>query len=208
MIHQPVTRYGYPITVVLLLTAILFVGGFVLATVVPEMARVIGSGPVAPLGAPTPSPSPTAPAPMSFAPSRIVMAPGADCGGCHLDPSGGITTRPIPMLAHPLEGWRDCTACHADDRLVETAPGHTGIHRSDCLACHKVPNVEGSAPPRPHHLPTTGTCVSCHGKEAPLPTDMTGRTNCWICHSGTEFENLFDGSTGASSPEPGDTPGG
>jgi hypothetical protein len=27
--------------------------------------------------------------------------------------------------------------------------------------------------------------------EAPLPTDMAGRNNCWLCHSGTEFEDLF-----------------
>jgi hypothetical protein len=176
--------------------------------VVPELARGLAGGPVAPIAASSPSPSPAATSLMSFAPNRILMSPGADCGACHLDTGGGITTRPIPTLAHPLEGWKDCTACHANDRLVETAPGHSGIHKSDCLACHKVPSAEGSAPPRPHHVPTGATCVSCHGSKAPLPTDMTGRTNCWVCHGGTEFEDLFSGPAAIPPPLPDATPGG
>jgi hypothetical protein len=126
------------------------------------------------------------------------MPSDADCGACHLDSSGVVGIRPIPVLAHPLEGWRDCTACHADDRLVQTAPGHSSVHKSDCLICHKVPSAEGSAPPRPHHLVTGATCISCHGSKAPLPTDMAGRTNCWICHPGEEFSDLF----GSPAPTP------
>jgi hypothetical protein len=120
------------------------------------------------------------------------MTADADCGACHLDATGNVTTKLIPPLAHPLEGWKDCTACHANDRLVKTAAGHSSLHKEQCLACHSVPSAEGTAPPRPHHLVTGATCASCHGKEAPLPTDMAGRTNCWICHSGTEFADLFE----------------
>ncbi len=208
MIHRPIARYGYPVSIVLLVAAICLVGAFVVVTVVPELARVLGGTTATPTTTPGPGATPTATSPMALAPNGIAMSPGADCGACHLDSSGVVTTRAIPQLAHPLEGWKDCTACHADDRLVQTAPGHSGIHKSDCLACHAVPSVEGSAPPRPHHLPTSATCVSCHGTEAPLPTDMTGRTTCWICHPGTEYEDLFGGPAQALPTPPAVTPGG
>lgn len=210
MIHRPIARYGYPVSVVLLLAAILFVGGFVLVTVVPELARVVGGLPATPIVSPAPSPTPAATSPMALAPNGIAMSPGADCGACHLDSNGIVTTRPIPQLAHPLEGWKDCTACHADDRLVLTAPGHSGIHKSDCLACHQVPSAQGTAPPRPHHVPTDATCVSCHGTQAkaPLPTDMAGRTSCWICHAGPEFRDLFDDPGATSRPPPSIQPDG
>jgi len=94
-------------------------------------------------------------------------------------------------MAHPLEGWRDCTACHANDRLVKTAPGHSSLHRADCLVCHKPPAPGTTPAGRPHHIPTDQPCIACHGKTAPLPTDMAGRSNCWVCHAGTEFEDLF-----------------
>lgn len=208
MIHRPMARYGYPVSVGLLLAAIFLVGGFVLVTVVPELARTLGSAPAVSTATASPSPTPAATSPMAFAPNGIAMSPGADCGACHLDSSGAVTTKAIPKLAHPLEGWKDCTACHADDRLVKTAPGHSGLHKSDCLACHQVPSAEGSAPPRPHHVPTGATCVSCHGSKAPLPTDMAGRTNCWVCHSGTEFEDLFSGPAATLPLLPASTPGG
>lgn len=208
MMHRPFARYGYPVGVGLLVAAICLVGGFVLVTVVPELARTLGGAPATSIATPSPAPTPTATMPVVLAPNGIAMSPGADCAACHLDSSGLVTTRAIPELAHPLEGWKDCTACHANDRLVETAPGHSGLHKSDCLACHKVPSTAESAPPRPHHLPTTGTCVSCHGTEAPLPTDMSGRTNCWVCHSGTEFEDLFDGPAATLPPLPNGAPGG
>jgi hypothetical protein len=208
MISRPIARYGYPASVVLLLAAIGLVGGFVALTVVPELGSLLGGTPVTPATTPSPSATPALTLPMAFGPNGIAMSPGADCAACHLDSSGAVTTRAIPQLAHPLEGWKDCTACHADDRLVETAPGHSGLHKSDCLACHKVPSAEGSAPPRPHHLPTQATCVSCHGSKVPLPTDMAGRTNCWICHSGREYDDLFNGPARTLQPPPGVAPGG
>ena len=202
MIHHPIARHGYEVSVALLVAAILVVGGFVLVMAVPDAARILGNPSVASWANPSPSPTPEPTSPMALGPNGIRMSPDADCGACHLDPNGAVTTRSIPQLAHPLEGWKDCTACHADDRLVKTAPGHSGIHKADCLACHKVPSAEGSAPPRPHHLPTGATCVSCHGKQAPLPTDMSGRTNCWICHPGTEFQDLFGGPLATTLPAP------
>jgi hypothetical protein len=124
-----------------------------------------------------------------------------------LTSTGTVGTRPIPKLAHPLWGWRDCTACHANDRLVAIAPGHSGLHKDDCLVCHQAPDAAAteSAAPRPHHIYSDKPCISCHGKEAeaPLPTDMEGRSNCWVCHSGTEFSQLF----GAPEPSPAESPG-
>jgi cytochrome c7-like protein len=139
----------------------------------------------------------------SLTPMGVLMGPDADCGACHVSPDGGIGAVAIPALAHPLEGWGDCTACHADDRLVQTAPGHSSLHRADCLVCHKAPVLTGSPPPRPHHIVTGEPCISCHDNStAPLPTDMAGRTNCWICHSGTEFNGLF----GSPSPSTASVP--
>jgi hypothetical protein len=143
---------------------------------------------------------------MAQAPIGIPMSPDADCGACHLDIAGVVGTKPIPVLGHPLEGWKDCTACHADDRLVESAPGHSGLHRADCLVCHQVPSGEGTAPPRPHHV-FDEACITCHGSEAPLPTDMAGRNNCWICHTGGEFEDLFGEPTETVPPLPSVLPG-
>lgn len=169
---------------------IAFGAAILLLGVVPELARLgLGEGPstATPGSGAVGSPSPLG----SRIPMMVVMSPDADCGACHQDLNGDMKTPVIPVMAHPLAGWTDCTACHANDRLVKTAPGHSGLHKSDCLVCHKAPAAEGSPPPRPHHVITGEPCLTCHGKTAPLPTDMTGRQNCWICHVGTEFDQLF-----------------
>ncbi|MEW5992720.1 MAG: hypothetical protein AB1736_15435 [Chloroflexota bacterium] len=195
-------RYAYPIGLGLLLLSIALVGTFVLVTVLPEVVR-LAANPPAPTASPTPVPSPSS----AMSPIGIGMPADADCGACHLDASGIVGTRDIPALAHPLEGWTDCTACHANDSLVRSAPGHSGLHKTDCLTCHRVPSAEGTAPPRPHHLVTGTSCVTCHGTQptasgAPLPTDMAGRSNCWICHSGTEFDELFNEPLQTAAPSP------
>jgi len=189
---RPVARYGYPVGLGLLLLSIALVGTFVVVTALPELVR-LAAGPGVPAASPTASPSP----PSAMSPIGIGMPEDADCGACHLDATGNVGTKEIPRLAHPLEGWKDCTACHADERLVESAPGHSSLHRADCLTCHSVPSTEGTPPPRPHHLVTGTSCGTCHGSDAPgsqapLPTDMAGRNNCWLCHSGTEFDELFN----------------
>ena len=157
-------------------------------------ARAIGLGG----SSPTPGSSDAAVGPSaSFLGTRIpmmvLMSPDADCAACHTTVNGTITSPVIPVMAHPLAGWTDCTACHAPDGLVKTAPGHSGIHKSDCLVCHKPPTDSGSPPPRPHHVITGEPCITCHGKTAPLPTDMAGRQNCWLCHVGTDTSQLFGG---------------
>jgi hypothetical protein len=179
-----------------LLVAIVLLGAFVGTTALPDLVGLTDS-PVP--SSPKATPAPTSP--MAGAPIGISMPPEANCSACHLDAGGVVGTRPIPALAHPLEGWTDCTACHAENRLVETAPGHSSLHKDDCLTCHSVPSAEAPAPPRPHHLVSGQACVSCHGSEAPLPTDMAGRNNCWLCHAGTEFSDLFREPAESDAPQ-------
>jgi len=199
---RPVTRYAYPVGLGLMLLSIALVGTFVVVTALPELVR-LAAGPAVPAASPTAAASPSS----AMSPIGIGMPADSDCGACHLDATGVVGTKDIPKLAHPLEGWKDCTACHADDRLVRSAPGHSSLHKADCLTCHEAPSSEGTAPPRPHHLVAGKSCVTCHGSEpsasgAPLPTDMAGRNNCWICHSGTEFDELFNEPAQTLSPSP------
>ena len=86
-------------------------------------------------------------------------------------------------MGHPLEGWSRCTDCHAPERLVDTAPGHSGIHASECTVCHKPGNLPVPLS-RPHRENQNVACLSCHGSKAPLPSDMTHRKEavCWLCH--------------------------
>ena len=153
-------------------------------------------------GDPSPSEQPRsgasgAPGASGLTPIMVAMGPDADCGACHLSPDGGVAILKIPVIAHPLDGWRDCTACHADDRLVKTAPGHNSLHRTDCLVCHQAPILASTPPSRPHPFVEGKACLSCHDShKAPLPSDMVGRENCWLCHSGLDFQGLF------SSPAP------
>lgn len=204
MTTSRIERYGYRLAVGVLSVAIGLVGGFLLAAWLPEVTGHADQ----PVASPTTTAAPTSTPSSSNVPIGLRVMPGTECMACHLDPSGAIGAARATVLAHPLEGWKDCTACHADDRLVRTAPGHSGIHKADCLACHKVPDAEGTAPPRPHHLVADATCVSCHGTEAPLPTDMTGRNNCWICHGGEEFDELFREPAPTLLPPPSVLPGG
>jgi hypothetical protein len=192
MIRRLVSTRGFEIGVAGLLIAIGFLAGYLLIVALPEVTDTA----VAPSASPTFSPEPTHPASMALSPIGVEMSPDSDCTACHLTSNGTVSTKPIPPLAHPLWGWRDCTACHANDRLVQSAPGHSSLHQEDCLVCHRVPDVtETAAPPRPHHVYPGQTCTSCHGTEAPLPTDMEGRQNCWVCHSSTENSALFETSS-------------
>jgi hypothetical protein len=129
----------------------------------------------------TPSPTPA----ISLLPGQIAMPTGVDCAACHVTVGGQVGVKPIPALAHPLHGWTLCTECHANDRLVKTAPGHTGFHASDCLVCHR--EASKPAPPPKHASQPASDCLACHGTIAPLPSSMTNRPAnlCWLCHQGS-----------------------
>ena len=193
MITRALTGRSYWLFVSLLLAVILGLGAFVaVAVVLPETGTALFA---ARTPAPTAAPGPSA-SPEALAPMEIATPADSDCAGCH-QASGLIEVKDVPAMAHPVQGWSDCTACHADDRLVKTAPGHTGIHRDLCLACHREPEPGASALPRPHHVVEGKACIACHGSSAPLPTGMAGRTDCWLCHPGQDNASLF-----GAAPEP------
>ncbi len=147
---------------------------------------------------------------MGLSPVGIEMPTDTDCDACHVTTTGLVGTKPIPPMAHPLLGWRNCTACHSLGSLVTTAPGHSSLHKDECLICHQTAVAAGAAtkaPMRPEHMAEGGEqCTSCHGvdEHAPMPDSMKDRGgNCWICHNGEEFTYLFEESSPAveeSSP--------
>jgi hypothetical protein len=200
MIARWLTGRGYWIGIGVLSVLLVLVGATIVATIViPEINRTSEVG--GPTQTPTPSPVANANGPM-----RIPIPASADCSACHMV-NGQVMVKDIPVMAHPVEGWTDCTACHADDRLVKTAPGHTGIHKDECLLCHKPPGPGASALPRPHHIVAGTACVTCHGSKAPLPTDMAGRNNCWICHPNADTAGLFASPAPSVPAGPSVTPG-
>jgi len=131
---------------------------------------------------PSASPSPdTMPMGLAHIPTS------ASCLLCH-ETGGEGGLKPIPAIGHPLEGWRTCSACHTDESLGRTAPGHTGIPEEECLNCHKVAQ-EGPAITQPHSNLQDKHCLDCHGSYAHLPTSMVERneTECWLCHKPTAY---------------------
>jgi hypothetical protein len=170
-----VRRFGYELVLLALVAFVLVAGLFVLTVILPDLQRG-ASGP--PASEPAPSSSPR-----SLVMSWLELPPDADCSACHLTEQGGVGVRAVPAIAHPLQGWTNCTACHANDRLVATAPGHSSIHATDCLICHQP--AELPAPlSRPHRELQNQDCLDCHGSTAPLPSDMAHRAEsvCWLCH--------------------------
>ena len=192
---RAISMYGFRIVVLLLTLGILVVGAFLVLVAVPDVAHDITAAPP-PRSTIAPTPSPKSA--MALSPVGIEMPPDANCNGCHLTAEGGVGTKPIPVMGHPLAGWRDCTACHSEASLVKTAEGHNSLHKEDCLICHQTRLEAGaSAVPelRPEHMGGTQPCSACHGVDdhAPLPASMANRgDNCWICHNGPEFVYLFE----------------
>jgi hypothetical protein len=167
-------RFGFQLSLVVLVGLIGVVGLFVIVVALPELQADSAVGPSA-----VPSPSPSAP-PLVM--SWVNLPANADCVACHQTESG-VGVRAVPKIAHPLRGWTDCTACHASDRLVATAPGHAGIHATDCLICHEPADLPAPLS-RPHREMQNQDCLDCHGKTEPLPSDMAHRAQsvCWLCH--------------------------
>jgi hypothetical protein len=196
---------AFPVTVAVLILGILGVG-VVLATVaLPDMLKTGAAASAAPSVRPSTPVNPQPTSAMGLSPIGIAMPSDANCGACHTTASGGVGIKTIPMLAHPLKGFANCTACHNPEGLVKTAPGHSSLHANECLVCHqenpKIANM--TAPPaRPEHM-SGAACTTCHGvdKHAPLPSDMAGRgNNCWICHNGPEFQYLFNSAAPSATP--------
>lgn len=199
---QNLARYAFRIAAALLTVGILVIGTFLVVVAIPDLA---GNTAVKPSPTPTVKPSPSSRSAMS--PVGIEMPADANCNGCHTTDSGGVGTKQPPVMGHPLAGWRDCTACHTVGSLVKTAPGHTSLHKDDCLICHQTRAEAGASDAprtRPEHMGAAKPCSACHGIDdhAPLPESMKGRgDNCWICHNGPEYTYLFE-----DQPSPTPTP--
>jgi len=184
VIRTTVSRYGYWTAVGILSVAIVVLGFLIVVNIaIPEIRQ---AGVFAATGGPTPSGEPiVSPQPSTeIRMGGAIVPANAQCAGCHLNGTGAIGLEAIPVMAHPLEGWGKCTNCHAPDKLVDTAPGHSGIHASECTVCHK-PGDLPTPLSRPHRENQNVACLSCHGTPtAPLPTDMTHRkeATCWLCH--------------------------
>ncbi len=183
-IRRPARHGRLADIVVWLLTAAVILGGvaafgFVLATSGALQGLTAAGSPI-----PTPTAPPETPWLRSIAPGQLGMPPDSDCAACHVTTTGDVGVRPIPALAHPVHGWTTCTECHSNERLIRTAPGHTGIHADQCLVCHR----EAEAPaPTPQHPSLPGSdCLGCHGRIAPLPATMADKPSelCWLCHQG------------------------
>lgn len=163
---------------------ILLFGGlvFVAVQVLPEI-QAGGYVPASPTPETSPTPGPAASGEPDLLMNGALIPSGAQCSGCHLTDSGSYGLRPIPEMGHPLEGWTDCTACHSTSSLVDTAPGHTGIHATECITCHMPADLPAPLS-RPHRDRQNQACLDCHGSVAPLPQDMTHRSElvCWLCH--------------------------
>lgn len=117
---------------------------------------------------------------MSMGPAHIPTS--SSCLLCH-ETGGEAGLKPIPALGHPIEGWRQCAACHTGERLGRTAPGHEGIPEEECLHCH-VEAKPGPAITQPHSELQDQHCLDCHGDYIHLPGSHVGRnqTECWLCH--------------------------
>jgi hypothetical protein len=169
-------RHGYSLMLTLLSGVIVVLCGFIVIVVLPDILGTSGQS------GQSPSPTPSGTASAQFM-SWVAMPADADCSACHVTSNGSVGLVNVPPIAHPLEGWTNCTACHSNGSLVATAPGHAGIHASDCLLCHQPAQLP---PPlsRPHRDRQNQDCLDCHGSTAPLPADMAHRagTVCWLCH--------------------------
>lgn len=155
---------------------------YVVTTVVPQVLK-LETGNRGAVIVPSPSPSATAAVSVMAAIGVTSITNDANCGSCHSAPG---ETNARPVMAHPLKGWTDCTACHLTSTLVKTAPGHAGLHKDECLICHTA-RQDQTEPPKPHHSFNGANCTSCHGNpeipQAPLPKDMADKQNCWVCHT-------------------------
>lgn len=129
---------------------------------------------------------------------KVAVPADSACQECHT--GSAIDLPQVPVMGHPLQGWANCSSCHGAKKLVNTAPGHRGIHRDSCLLCHQQRTTPTMGLPRPHHMYPGKACTSCHvaGGPGPLPTSMDGRKNCWVCHISAKNQDLFADTPTAS----------
>lgn len=168
--------------VMLVIVANILVSAVLLVAVVVDR---IGSG--AP-GHPAQSGPASASASAELMPMGLAHIPTSNaCVLCH-ESGGSAGVKVIPAIGHPLEGWRECTVCHTDEKLGRTAPGHDGIAQTECLNCHKEAPA-GPTITQPHSRLQNQHCLDCHGDFVHLPSSMAGRNEdeCSLCHKPTQL---------------------
>jgi len=168
-------RRRFDRTIRLLIVLNIVVITLLAGTMVAQWVRIIPPQNSGNVSGPSASPSPET---MQMGLAHIPTSNA--CVLCHYS-GGEAGLKPIPALAHPLEGWTACLTCHTDESLGRTAPGHEGIAESECLNCHK------EAPQLPitqAHADLNEPCLDCHGTVAHLPSSMVGRNqdDCSLCH--------------------------
>ncbi len=164
----------------LIVLNILFAAGLLGAV----LLDAFGTGPAGhpPQAATSPSPS-GSPELMQMGLAHIPTSNA--CVLCH-EAGGSAGLKVVPAIGHPLEGWRQCTVCHTNEKLGRVAPGHDGIAEDQCLLCHKVA-PPGPAITQPHSKLQDQLCLDCHGSFAHLPSSMASRNEdeCTLCHRPT-----------------------
>ena len=105
-------------------------------------------------------------------PPSAVLAHGRSASS-RRTPSAPAAMRPgrARSASPPSRSWptrsragASAPSCHAPARLVDTAPGHSGIHASECTVCHKPGDLPAPLS-RPHREPTR-TSRACRATAA------------------------------------------
>jgi hypothetical protein len=172
-------RSGIERWIAVLIVLNIVVVTILLVTVILDQVRAT------PAGHPAQSePSPSASVEL-FAMGLAHIPTSNSCVLCH-ETGGSAGLKTVPALGHQLEGWRQCAACHTNEKLGQAAPGHAGIPETECLNCHKIAQP-GPAITQPHSRLQDQKCLDCHGTFAHLPSSMASRheDSCTLCHKPT-----------------------
>ncbi len=132
----------------------------------------------------------------------------ATCTACHklagasgtaeagAAPAGAVA----PAIPHSTtkDIFKDCTACHGQDKPVPVPASHASYTADTCTGCHQlgpetlpavVPTVEPGMPkPIPHDIVKAiyQDCTACHGIDKPVPVPENHATfpasTCAGCH--------------------------
>ena len=175
------SRIEYAIAALIVLNLVIV--GILLTTVVLDQVNATRPGHPAQASA-SASPSAT----QELMPMGLAHIPTSSaCVLCH-ESGGSAGLKVIPAIGHELEGWRQCSVCHTDEKLGRTAPGHQGMPETECLNCHEVAQP-GPAITQPHSQLQDQLCLDCHGSFAHLPSSMASRDedSCTLCHKPTEL---------------------
>lgn len=124
----------------------------------------------------------------AFVSTEAVVSLMSDCSSCHEMTDELMIAKPFPAIPHKIEGWGQCSFCHAPARLAPPPESHRGLPDVICQACHQVSQT--SPPSLGHVLWRDKTCSSCHRTSLDLPPshDDRGELTCALCHEPAKVE--------------------